>query len=152
MLIHVFCIVYFAACYSLICACFCKASSWNTAFGCGGSLSPFLANFQRFSDYKVLFQGAFFLPWRWKGWNFLLWKLFIVCVGFPLTSEVFSVFHRKAGFPDAGSVSLGKESAVHNKPCPRTGNICYGNPHALVRLNVEILLEERVCHPASKME
>lgn len=79
-------------------------------------------------------------------------SLFIVCVGFPVTSEVFLVFHRKAGFPDAGSVPLGKECAVDNIPCPRAGNICYGNPHAVVRLDVAILLEERVYHPACEME
>lgn len=75
-----------------------------------------------------------------------------MCVGFPLTSEDFSVFHRKAVFPDAGPVLLGKECAVDNTPCPRTGNICYGNPRALVRLDMEILQKERVYYPASEME
>lgn len=47
-----------------------------------------------------------------------------------------SVFRlRKAGFPDAVSIPLSKDCAVDNVLCPMTGNICYGNPHTLVRLD-----------------
>lgn len=55
-----------------------------------------------------------------------------MCRGAFNFSSVFSL--RKAGFLDAGSVSLSKDCAVDNMLCPTTGNICR-NPHTLGRLD-----------------
>lgn len=82
--------------------------------------------------FRYLVTTKHFL-WRWKAEISFTESLIIVCRASFNFWSVFSL--RKAGFPDADSVPLSKDCAVDNMLCSTTGNICYGNPYTLVRLD-----------------